>query len=82
MMARDKALERAEKKTDNKINFLTSHFLKEGFDKYIEDAPRLSLRRGKNLADLVANAKKNKQEGGSGPCGKGCKLCRFMEEAR
>ena len=30
----------------------------EGLDRYIEDTPILSLRRGKNLADLVVNAKK------------------------
>ena len=55
------------------------HFLKEeGLEKYIKDTPRLSLRRGKNLADLVVNAKKKTNEGGSGPCGKGCKLCQFM----
>ena len=51
-------------------------------DRYIKETPRLSLRRGKNLADLVVNAKKKAAEGGSGPCGKGCKLCSFMDETR
>ena len=65
----------------NKILKRHGHYLKEdGLEGYIEDVPRLSLRRGKNLADLVVNAKKKKQEGGSGPCGKGCKLCGFMKE--
>ena len=74
-MSRDKAMERAEKREDKRINFVTTHsaylpnvnkilkrhghFLKEeGLDKYIKDIPRLSLRRGKNLADLIVNAKK------------------------
>ena len=91
-MSREEALERAEKKEDKRINFVTTHsaylpninkilkrhghFLKEeGLDKYIKETPRLSLRRGKNLADLVVNAKKKVGNGGSGPCGKGCKLC-------
>ena len=58
------------------------HYLKEdGIEKYIEGVPRLSLRRGKNLGDLVVNAKaKKEEEGGSGPCGKGCKLCGLMRE--
>merc|ERR1739838_344456 len=58
-----------------------SHYLKEdGLEGYVEGVPRLSLRRGKNLADLVVNAKEKKQEGKSGPCGKSCKLCSYMEE--
>ena len=40
------------------------------------------MRRGKNLADLVVNAKMKTKEGGSGPCGKGCKLCKFMVETK
>mgnify|MGYP001792592374 CR=1 FL=1 len=58
------------------------HYLKEdGIEKYLEGAPRLSLRRGKNLGDLMVNARARKnEEGGSGPCGKGCKLCSFMRE--
>ena len=98
-MSRERALERAEKKEDRRINFVTTHsaylpninkilkrhghFLKEeGLDRYIKETPRLSLRRGKNLADLVVNAKKKSEEEGSGPCGKGCKLCQFMVETK
>ena len=98
-MSQEKALERAEKKEDKRINFVTTHsaylpninkilkrhghFLKEeGLDKYIKETPRLSLRRGKNLADLVVNAKKKEGDGGTGPCGKGCKLCEFMVETK
>ena len=59
------------------------HYLREdGLEKYIEDLPRLSLRRGKNIADLVVNSKVKKQEGRSGPCGKGCKLCGCMERVK
>ena len=47
---------------------------------YVEGVPRLSLRRGKNLADLIVNAKEKSKEGKSGPCGRNCKLCGFMEE--
>ena len=32
------------------------------------------------MSDLVVNAKAKKEEWGSGPCGKECKLCRFMVE--
>ena len=98
-MSRDEALKRVEKKSDNKINFVTTHsaylpnvnkilkrhghFLKEeGLDKYIEGTPRLSLRKGKNLADLIVNAKLKKQDGGSRACGKGCKLCKYMMEVK
>ena len=98
-MAREKALERAKKKTDSKINFVTtqskylpnvnkilkrhSHFLRgDGLERYISETPRLSLRREKNLADLVVNARAKGKEGGSRPCGRGCKLCKFMMEAR
>ena len=67
----------------NKILKRHGHFLKEeGLDKYVKETPRLSLRRGKNIADLVVNAKKKLGEGGSGPCGKGCKLCAFMVETK
>ena len=96
-MEREDALERVEKKKDNKINFVTtyssylpnvnkilrrhSHYLREdGLENYIKELPRLSLRRGKNLADLVVNAKPKKGEGRSGPCGRGCKLCGFMKK--
>ena len=65
----------------NRILKRHAHYLKEeGLERYIEEVPRLSLRRGKNLADLVVNAKEKKVTGGSGPCGKQCKLCRFMLE--
>ena len=65
----------------NKILKRHSHYLKEdGLEGYIEGVPRLSLRRGKNLADLVVNAKEKREGGRSGPCGKNCKLCGFMEE--
>ena len=98
-MSREEALERAGKKEDKRINFVTTHsaylpninrilkrhghYLKEeGLDKYIKDTPRLSLRRGKNLADLVVNAKKKSEEEGTGPCGRSCKLCKFMVETK
>ena len=98
-MRREEALERAEKMTDKRINFVTTHsaflpnvnrilkrhghFLKEeGLDRYIKETPRLSLRRGKNLSDLVVNAKRRSKEGWSGSCGKGCKLCKFMVDAK
>ena len=94
-MTREEALERAGKKKDNRINFVTTHsshlpnvnkilkrhghyLREEGLEKYVKETPRLSLRRGKNLSDLVVNAKAKKEEGGSGPCGKECKLCKFM----
>ena len=97
-MTRKEALVRAEKKKDEKINFVTTHSLhlpnvnkilkrhghylkEEGLDRYVKETPRLSLRRGKNLADLIVNAKKKETGGGSGPCGKECKLCRFMMQA-
>ena len=64
----------------NKILKRHSHYLKEdGMEHFIKDLPRLSLWRGKNIEDLVVNAKARTEEGGSGPCGKGCKLCKFMQ---
>ena len=67
----------------NKILKRHGHFLKEeGLDKCIKETPRLRLRRGKNLAALVVNAKKKEGEEGSGPCGKECKLCKFMIETK
>ena len=97
-MSREEALRRAEKKSDERINFVTthssylpnvnrilrrhSHYLREeGLDKYIKEIPRLSLRRGKNLSDLIVNAKRKASKGSSGPCGKSCKLCKFMLDA-
>ena len=44
------------------------------------ELPRLSLRKGKNIGDLVVNAKVKKEGGGSGPCGRGCKLCGCMKK--
>ena len=38
----------------------------------------MSLRRGKNLGDLIVNARARQEEGGTGPCGKDCKLCKNM----
>ena len=46
---------------------------------FITELPRLSLRRGKNLGDLIVNAKGRGEEGGSGPCGRECKLCKYMK---
>ena len=55
------------------------HYLKEDeMSNYVKELPRLSLRRGKNLGDLIVNAKARDREGGSGPCGKKCKLCKYM----
>ena len=31
------------------------------------------------MGDLVVNAKAKNREGGSGPRGKGCKLCKYMQ---
>ena len=59
------------------------HYLREeGLDKYVESIPRLSLRRGKNLADLIVNAKRKEKDAGSKPCGLNCKLCKYMVEAK
>ena len=67
----------------NRILKKHSHFLREdGLEKFIDGPPRLSLRRGKNLADLVVNAKEKTHEGRSKSCGKGCKLCKFMMETK
>jgi hypothetical protein len=56
-----------------------AHYLKEEeLGKYIHEVPRLSLKRGKNLSDLIVNAKERKTEGNSGPCGNGCALCKNM----
>ena len=59
------------------------HYLEEdGLGSYIKELPRLSLRRGKNIGDLVVNAKAKKESLGSGPCGKRCKLCEHMWATR
>ena len=63
----------------NKILKRHGHYLEEdGLGQYVKELPRLSLRRGKNLGDLIVNAKARQEEGGSGPCGRDCKLCKNM----
>ena len=65
----------------NQILKRHEHYLKEDeMSNYVTELPRLSLRRGKNLGDLIVNAKARDQEGGSGPCGRKCKLCKYMRE--
>ena len=65
----------------NRILKRHEHYLKEDeMSNYVTELPRLSLRRGKNLGDLIVNAKARDQEGGSGPCGRKCKLCKYMRE--
>ena len=65
----------------NQILKRHSHYLEEdGLGKYIGELPRLSLRLGKNLADLVVNAKAKVEGGESGPCTKGCTLCGIMKK--
>ena len=88
-MGRKAALERAEVKRDDRVNFVITHssylpnvnnilkrhsgYLKEnGLEEFVGEAPRLSLRRGKNIGDLVVNAKARKEAGGTSPCGRGC----------
>ena len=64
----------------NKILERHGHYLAEdGMGRYMEELPRLSLRRGRNLGDLIVNAKQRVESGGSGPCGKGCMLCKHMK---
>ena len=54
------------------------HLQREGLQDIIMEPPRLSLWRGRNLGDLIINAKpKQHLEPGSGPCGK-CVLCVSM----
>ena len=65
----------------NKILKRHEHYLKgDDMAPYITDLPRLSLRRGKNIGDLVVNAKIREKKGGSGSCGNRCILCRYMKE--
>ena len=65
----------------NRILKRHGHYLKEDdMAPFVTELPRLSLRRGKNIGDLVVNAKPKEEKGGSGPCGKGCKLCRYMKK--
>jgi hypothetical protein len=83
---------------DKKINFVTTqsgylpnvnkilktnmhHLNIEELKECITEPPRLSLRRGRNLRDIVVDAKK-KQGGGSGPCGRRCKLCEHMKQKK
>ena len=67
----------------NRILKRHGHYLMEdGLEHYIKELPRLSLRRGKNLADLVVNAKRREQGGQSGPCGRKCALCGMMKEVK
>ena len=48
----------------NKILKRHGHYLREdGLERYVEELPRLSLRRGRNIGDLVVNAKKKREEG-------------------
>ena len=48
----------------NRILRRHSHYLKEdGLEGYVGEIPRLSLRKGKNLSDLVVNAKTKKRSG-------------------
>ena len=68
----------------NVNNILKRHggYLKEnGLEEFIGEVPRLSLRKGRNIGDLVVNAKAKKEIGGTGPCGRGCKLCGLMKKA-
>ena len=52
----------------NRILKRHGHYLKEDeMGNFVKELPRLSLRRGKNLGDLIVNAKAREQEGGSGP---------------
>ena len=65
----------------NKILRRHGHYLEEdGMEKYVREVPRLSLRRGRNIGDLVVNAKPRKEEKGSRPCGKQCKLCKHIRK--
>ena len=65
----------------NRILKRHKHYLEEdGMSHFVNELPRLSLRRGKNIGDLVVNAKAKEEEGGSGPCGRHCKLCKYMQE--
>ena len=63
------------------INSNYHHLQREGLQDIIRP-PRLSLRRGRNLGDIIINAKP-REEGGvsaSGPCGS-CILCRSMSSS-
>jgi hypothetical protein len=63
----------------NQILKRHGHYLQEDrLGRYIGEAPRLSLRRAKNLGDMIVNAKERVRDNGSGPCGEGCVLCGSM----
>ena len=48
----------------NRILKRHRHYLEEdGMEQYISELPRVSLRRGKNIGDLVVNAKPRKDGG-------------------
>lgn len=56
------------------------HYLQEeGLKKYGLVLPRLSLRKGKKLTDLVVKVKLKQEGGKSGPYRRRCKLCEHME---
>lgn len=58
------------------------HYLQEDRLKcYMKDVPRLGLRRGKNLVDLIVNAKEKKKSSYSEACGEKCALCSSMKKA-
>jgi hypothetical protein len=48
-----------------------------GLQEILGEPPRLSLRRGRNLGDIIIDAKPRQEDGVSGPCS-GCKLCENM----
>jgi hypothetical protein len=55
------------------------HYLQEdGLENYIEEILHLSLRKGKNIGDMKVNAKERKEGLGTGPCLRGCALCKDM----
>jgi hypothetical protein len=52
------------------------HYIqREGLEDIISEPPRLSLRKRKNLKDLVVDAKPKVERGMSGLCDKPCILC-------
>jgi hypothetical protein len=55
------------------------HILKRGkLADIIEEVPLVSLRRGRNLNDILANAKVVNRDGISKSCEQRCKLCHYM----
>ena len=55
------------------------HLQREGLQEVIKEPPQLSLRRGRNLGDLIIDAKPKHEVRVSGPCS-GCKLCESMRQ--